>query len=106
MFTSSFFFFFFYRNLLAQEGSHKIIKSFPVYLGQKITLNLSLSCKRDYCIDFMKYQSRPGFSKISSAACFQMQTPGIANTNISRSLYQQRILIKVNCYFSRQSNGS
>lgn len=37
------FFFFFFRNLLAQEGNHKDIKSFPASLEQKITLNLSLS---------------------------------------------------------------
>ncbi len=86
-----YFLLFFYRNLLAQKGNHKNLKSFPVYLGQKITLNLSLSSKRCYRIDFMKYQSRPGFSNISSAACFQMQTPGIVNTNISRSLYLQLI---------------
>lgn len=38
---------FVFRNLLVQEGNHKDIKSFPVYLGQKITLNLSLSSERE-----------------------------------------------------------
>lgn len=35
--------FFVFRNLQAQEGNHKDTKSFPVYLEQTITLNLSLS---------------------------------------------------------------
>jgi len=80
-----FFFFFFFRNLEAQEGNHKDIKSFPVYLKQKITLNLSLSSNGEILGLTLESTDldRPGFSNISSA--------GIANTNISQSLNLQFI---------------
>lgn len=38
---------FLFRNLQAQEGNHKGIKTLPVYLGQTNILNLSLSSKRE-----------------------------------------------------------